>query len=365
MRVFLSVASLKPAYGGPAFSVSQLAAALAGAGVEVGLWSPDGSALDSPLVPVSPRVRPLSGSPAAALTAFGPLDLLHDSGIWLPHNHALARAAAASGIPRVVSTRGMLEPWALNHRRWKKRLAWGLYQRRDLRSAQLIHATADAEAASLAPFRLGVPVSVVPNGVVVPAELPSSGRAGTTRLALFFGRFHPVKGLPLFLEAWASVRPSGWHLRLAGHDEDGYLQSVLRIIERLGLQSQVTVSGPLDGPAKRDALAAADLFVLPSLSENFGMVVGEALAHAVPVLTTTAVPWPQLASNGCGWSVPPTADGLARGLRDATSASPGELSQMGLAGRRYVAAEFSWDRIAARMIDIYSSLTGLRSSACA
>src|SRR6266446_5181204 len=139
MKVFLAGTSLLPAYGGPAFSVSRLAVALAEAGTEVGLWAPDQSAAVTPLLSPHSTVRRLTGSEAEALDSFGKVEILHDNGIWLPHNHRIAVLSERRGIPRVVSTRGMLEPWARSHKRLKKGLAWGLYQRRDLKHASCHH----------------------------------------------------------------------------------------------------------------------------------------------------------------------------------------------------------------------------------
>ena len=120
MRVFIGATSLRPAYGGPAFSVSRLAIALAEAGADVGLWSSDQSAGDTHFAGLAHAVSRLIGNAAEALDRFGKPDILHDNGIWLRHNHQLAKLALQRGIPRIVSTRGMLEPWAMRHKSWKK-----------------------------------------------------------------------------------------------------------------------------------------------------------------------------------------------------------------------------------------------------
>jgi glycosyltransferase involved in cell wall biosynthesis len=100
----------------------------------------------------------------------------------------------------------------------------------------------------------------------------------------------------------------------------------------------------------------ADLFVLPTHSESFGMAAAEALAHGVPVLTTTAAPWSILREKGCGWWVDPTVDGIAVGLRQATSLDPGALRAMGAKGRTYVIAEFGWKRVANQMLSTYEEV---------
>ncbi|MEJ8572817.1 glycosyltransferase [Microbaculum marinum] len=365
MKLLLTGTSFLPSYGGPAHSVSRLAVALADAGMEVGLWAPDGSAATSGLLPSGARVRRLEGVEAAALEAFADVDLLHDNGIWLPHNHRLARLARNRGVPRVVSPRGMLEPWALRHKRWKKSLAWVLYQRRDLASADCLHATSEREAGNLMRSQPRAQVRLVPNGVDVPPpiEFERPGIAGTrdtqpTRTALFLGRIHPVKGLSMLVEAWARVAPRNWVLRIAGPDEAGHRAEVESAVADAGLSEAVSFAGPLDAKAKRRAFLQADLFVLPTHTESFGMAIGEALAHGLPVLTTTGAPWPQLTERRCGWRVDPTAEAIADALRQATSCDLATLRGMGEKGRALVAAEFGWDRVASRFIGIYAELTG-------
>src|SRR5215469_6080092 len=197
VKLLLTATSLLPDYGGPAFSVSRLATALADVGLEVGLWAKNGSAAATPLLPEQTSVQRIVGSEAEALSRFGAPDLLHDNGIWLPHNHRLAILAEKRGIPRVVSMRGMLEPWAFKHKRAKKRIAWWLYQQRDLMQAHRHITTAENEARNLQRLALGVPISTIPNGVDVPQaprhngmELQRASRS-PRRTALFLGRIYP------------------------------------------------------------------------------------------------------------------------------------------------------------------------------
>lgn len=336
--------------------------ALSEEGVEVGLWTADQSVLDSPLLQTAAsKVLRLHGSLEESLRLFGAPDVLHDNGIWLAHNHRLAELASAGAIPRIVSTRGMLDPWPLNHKRLKKRLAWWLYQRRDLKRARCLHATSEAEANNVLSLKLGAPVSVIPNGVDVPevdlqkTDLACSreGRDGV-RTALFLGRLYPIKGLPMLVEAWRRVRPGGWVLRIAGPDEAGHRAELERIVSSHGLGDVILFSGPLEGREKTVAFFDADLFVLPTFSENFGIVVGEALAHGLPVLTTTGAPWPILPGHGCGWWVPTTIDGIAEGLQQATALDPATLRAMGAKGRCLVnSSEYDWKRIARRFVSLY------------
>ena len=363
MRVLLTGTSLLPEYGGPAISVSRLAISLAEAGAEVGLWASDQSAPITPWLPPGSPVQRLVGTETEALDRFGKTDILHDNGIWLPHNHRLALLAEKRGIPRIVSTRGMLEPWALGHKRLRKSLAWWLYQRRDLKRARCHHATAEAEARNVQHLRLGVPVVEVPNGVDVPEERPwvvgpkpeKAVRNGR-RTALFLGRIYPVKGLPMLVEAWARVRPDGWFLRIAGPDEAGHQKQVEKAVSAAGLGEVVSFTGPIGHRMKKSAFFDADLFVLPTHSESFGVVVAEALAHGLPVLTTTRAPWSILSDSGCGWWVDATVDGIAEGLRQATILDPETLQAMGAKGRALVIAKFGWKRVADLILSTYGAI---------
>ncbi|MCL4768141.1 MAG: glycosyltransferase [Hyphomicrobiaceae bacterium] len=364
MRVLLATASVLPNYGGPAFSVSRLAKALAEAGIKVGLWAANQSAATSPLTESARGITLLNGSATQVLNCFGKPDVLHDNGIWLPHNHRIASLAARLGIPRVVSPRGALEPWALAHKAWKKRAAWWLYQRADLKRAHLLHATAEPEARSITSLNLGAAVRVIPNGIDVPAAATEgvSWSGDNLYTALFLGRLYPVKGLPMLIEAWSRLRPQNWRLQIAGPDEAGHRGELERLVTSTGLNETVTFLGPLGGDAKTTALRRADLFVLPTYSENFGMAIGEALAHGLPVLTTTGAPWPMLPARGCGWWVEPSVEGLMKGLREAAALDRSALRVMGTKGRDWVAAEFGWDGVARQFLSAYETLIAGRDA---
>lgn len=363
MKVFLASASFDRTYGGPAYSVSRLARALADGGAEVGLWAPDGSALTSDLLREQGHttgITPLGGNLQAAVGRFGVPDLFHDSGIWLPHNQAVARLARQLGRPRVVSTRGMLAPWALRHKWLKKRIAWMLYQRRNLASASALHATSDAEADDVSNCRLRVTVTQIPNGIDMPEDAAGTQKdtaSDAPLKAVFVGRLHPVKGLPTALQAWAEQRPQGWELILAGPDEAGYRAVLEKEITHLNLGGSVKLIGAVDNPAKASLLRTASLFILPSHSESFGMVVAEALSFGLPVLTTQGVPWPDLERIDCGWRVPANdSAALATALTIATSLPIATRAAMGQRGLELVRSQFSWVSVAQRFLSLYASV---------
>jgi glycosyltransferase involved in cell wall biosynthesis len=247
----------------------------------------------------------------------------------------------------------MLTPWALRHHRWKKRLAWHTYQKWVLRQAALFHVTSQEEVDALRNLGLDQPAAVIPNGVPLP-ELPQAeAQQSTQKQALFLSRLHPKKGLPMLLKAWAKVRPEGWCLNLVGPSENGHRAELEAQARRLGLEDQVHFVGPVSDDEKWDVYRRADLFVLPTHSENFGIVVTEALAAGIPVLTTTGAPWGDLQTHDCGWWVEPDVDALADALADAVARGPEARAAMGRRGRRLVQARYSWEGVAAQMRDAY------------
>ncbi len=249
----------------------------------------------------------------------------------------------------------MLESWALSFRSFKKKIAWSLYQERDLKSASLFFATSQAEAESIRRLGFSQPIAVIPNGVDMPeAEFPSSSErlVQRERNVMFMSRIHPKKGLKNLLEAWAQLDTDGWKLILAGPDEKGHLQEVLGYARELQIEKKIDYIGVVEGTQKARLLQNADLFILPSFSENFGVVVVEALAYGVPVISTFGTPWQGLVENNCGWWVDAEPNALAGALRGAMALSDDERSEMGVRGRKY-ARQFDWDQIAKDAADVY------------
>lgn len=326
-------------------------------------------------------------------------DLVHFHGTWSPALAIRWLFWRLRKVPCVISPHGMLEPWALAHKSLKKKVAWHLYQRHILNWASALHATSVREADNLRQLGLMVPIFTIPWGIEVvesreelsvdscqwsvedgevghpdagnsvkgesgdDVEATAHGQPTTdnrprVRTVLFVGRIYPVKGLPMLVEAWAKVGPMGWKMKIVGPDEAGHRAEVEALISEAKLEGDFEFTGALEGEALSKTYADADLLILPSHTENFGLVVGEALAHGLPVITTQGAPWELLETARCGWWAPVSVDGIAAALDDATHRSPEELIVMGARGRAAVAERFAWDRIAGQFIDCYSWVLG-------
>ena len=377
VRAVHTVGDLRTSSGGPSRSVTALCDALARAGTSVRIVTSRPGPDEPILCPSRPDVTvqlegeergglwrgagsPFGRAVAEAVAAPGPT-VVQNHGLWVPTNRAAALAARAAGRPFVVSPKGMLSERALSVKRRKKQLAWHLYQRRTLDAAHAFQVTSEAEAEDVRRAGLRQPVAVIPHGVDVPSEStpPDLGRRGGPRTALFLSRLHPIKGLPDLVEAWGRVRPEGWRLVVAGPDEEGHRADIERQVAASALGDVVSLVGPAGEGEKQALLQTADLFVLATHSENFGIVIAEALAAGLPVVTTRGAPWEALVTHRCGWWVETGAEPFAAALREATAASPDVLRAMGRRGRAYVEEHLSWGRSAAGHLALYRWLLGL------
>ncbi len=362
-----TIGSIAPWVGGPARTVTSLVRALERGGCRTALVTAHPFAADVGISLPSDVRAAANGRGRrtqfrehldAALEATG-ASIVHDHGIWLPTNHLVARRARRRHLLRVVSPRGMLDPWALRWHCGRKRIAWALYQRRDLRSADLLHATSPAEAETFRDRGLDAPIAVVPNGVDLPDISDAVSQEGP-RVALFLSRIHPKKGLIDLVEAWSALTAPDWELWIAGPDEGGHEAAVRETVARCSRRttSPVRFLGAVPDVRRNELLARADLFVLPTRSENFGQVIAEALAAARPVLTTTAAPWPDLVTRRAGWRDEPGSESLRVMLEEALGTSRASLRAMGANGRAWMAESFAWESVARRMTAAYAWLQG-------
>lgn len=364
---------LDPKYGGISTVVPSLAESLMGQGVQSSIeaFCAEGeeflpASLHSEDVHYWPIQR-LRWIKSAALRAgfhqeTSGHDGLHVHGLWDVTSVAASRAARQLSKPYVLSSHGMLEPWALNHGRLKKRLYTLAIERDVVRNATRLHALTDAEALQYREYAgKAMPTVVIPNGVAIPAVrspelfLTRHPELRGRRCVLFLARLHRKKGVDLLVEAWKAVsaRVPEAMLVLAGPDSDNMAASLQESAAAHGIQHSILFAGMLDAEAKWSSLASSECFVLPSHSEGLSMSVLEAMGAGVPVVVTPQCNMPWVPGIGAGWLTEPNAGAVAETLIAVLTRSVQQNAQTGEIGSAFIHRHYSWSSVAERMAEVY------------
>jgi glycosyltransferase involved in cell wall biosynthesis len=327
--------------------------------------------------PIRPRAHPIEG-----IRGFGyssglrsdflssDADIAHLHALWMYTSRLIHVWSRRNARPYVTTLNGMLDPWAVQNSRFKKRLAALLYEDRALKSAGCIQVNTEAELASARAFGLEGPFCVIANGVALPSkdlsanaatehevrDLKSNGK----HVLLYLGRLHPKKGLISLLDGIARLKNDypDWVLVIAGWDQLGHRQELQRRIAELKLDRRVKLIDAQYGEDKSICLHFADACILPSLSEGLPMSVLEAWAHQKPVVTTPACNLEIGYRAGAAIRVEPDPGSLEGGLRELFGMPASEREAMGRRGRALVERDFTWSTISLQMRSVYTWLLG-------
>ena len=285
-------------------------------------------------------------------------NIFHGHGIWDLSVSQMAKVARLMKIPYIISIRGMLEPWSLEQSKFKKKIAMLLYQHRDLKKASCLHATALMEADSIRALGYKNPIAVIPNGINL-SEYPLKKIeiVQKKKKVLFLSRIHVKKGIENLIAAWEKLDIStrlNWELEIAGNGESDYIDSLNNLIKSKSLGESIRIVGSQFGDEKIRAYHDAHLFVLPTYSENFGIVIAEALACGVPVITTNGTPWEDIKEYNAGDWIEIGVDPLVTSLEKMMKKSDLELIQMGKNGRKLIEEKYSINSVADRFFELYS-----------
>lgn len=349
-------------------------------GEDVGHWHPTQVSIFKPVWPESFGYSP---EYLEEIEAYAP-NLIHTHGIWLYPSMAARRYSLQTGAATMISAHGMLDPWAVNHSRWKKALAYWLFEKAHLENATCLRALCQSEADSIRSLGLKNPVSIIPNGIDLPEKMPDGpapwqGRVPEGRkILLYLGRIHPKKGLPELMRAWATLTRenpeirSEWLLAISGWDQGGHENELKEICRQEGIAwddlrapeseqsagASVLFTGPQFNDAKARAYYHSAAFILPSYSEGLPMVVLEAWAYQLPVLITPECNLPEGFAAGAAIRITPHASSIGEGLRQLFEMSGAERDQMAQRGRELIVNKFNWRSIALEMKVVYQWMLG-------
>lgn len=359
MKILHLVPQIAQEASGPSYSVPRLCQSLAACGNDVELKCL-AAAGDVPGVrltlhrqwPVLRRFEVSADMARAVRREARVADIVHNHSLWSMVNVAAGFVVPGHRAKLVTSPRGTLSPTAMARRKYMKRILWPA-QRRVLERADLLHATSESEYTAIRELGFDVPVAIIPNGIDLPPVKPQE-TPSTTRTLLFVGRIHPVKGIDNLLWAWQQLQSEhkDWCLIIVGPGEEQHVVQIRKLAKALDIK-RVHFTGPLFGAQKAAVYDSANLFVLPSHTENFGMVVAEALAHGCPAVVSHGAPWAELEQERCGWWVGDDPEALRHGLDTAMSLSPQQLDRMGASGRQWMARSFGWESVGQRVAATY------------
>jgi len=284
-------------------------------------------------------------------------DVFHTNSCWMPVSALTAIWAKEAGYKVVYTPHGMLEPWCMNRNRWKKIPAIGLFQRKGLQISDLVHATSELERQNLLKLGWNSKVCIIPNCVQID-QIPLKSSWKRTKTILYLSRIHPKKGIPFLIDAVSALKEQlkGYRVRVVGPGEEKYIEVLKTMVQESGIGDILQFEPPVFDSAKWELYRMADLFVLPSFSENFGIVVAESLASGTPVITTHGTPWEDLETYHCGWWIEVGSDTLVGALKSFLSCEDSDLKEMAKRGRELVQEKYTSEAVANAMLLMYESL---------
>lgn len=296
--------------------------------------------------------------------------ILHTQSLWNYPPYCAFKLSKKYELPLIMSIRGNLYDWNLNKSKWKKDLALSLFQMKMFKEASCLHATEENEVQAIRNLGIKTPVALISNGIEVDEfeKLPSKKEAiinlglnTTKRYILFMSRIDSKKGLEYLVKSFIALEKvfSEWELLIAGPVYDHkYFDNINTNINNANINDKVHYFGMVNGQKRLDLFAASELFVLPAHTENFGMVIGEAMASKIPVITTTGTPWKVLNDDSAGWWVELNDKNIVRTLEEAMKKNPQELKKMGEQGYNIIKKDFTWEEVANKMKHVYSWILG-------
>lgn len=283
-------------------------------------------------------------------------DIYHTNGLWMHTNHATCIAARKKGRPYIITPHGMLYPAALARSAWKKKIMRRVWFDKDIHNAACLHATCLKEMEHCRAFGYKGPVAVIPNPVIIPDGICVKKRMPSEKSIGFLGRLHPIKKVEALIYGMAEAIKQGaplFRLDIIGAGDKDYEDFLRSEAARLGLSDRIDFVGFVNGEEKYKRLSNLWALFVPSMQENFGMIVPEALICGTPVYASTGTPWEELNSDGCGWWCDNSPETIATVIVQLFSKSESELLQMGSIGRALIEQKYEQTKVAKMMLELY------------
>lgn len=384
MRILMVIPALGSVYGGPSKIVLELAESLGKLDVDVDIVATNANGSTTVDFPLNQWIT----QNHYRVQYFSYCDFLDYKLTWaltqwlfvnipnysLVHTHAIFSYPILAAywicqvykIPYIATPHGMLEPWALAYKSWKKEAYFSFLEKPSLQKASAIQMTASSEVKQIHKLRLNTKPIFVPNGIHWEdfASLPDPKilyhqfpETQNKTLILFLGRIDPKKGLDLLAPAFAQVHQnfSDTHLIIAGPDNTGFLPKAENYFIEAECRDSVTFTGMLTGDMKYSALSAASIYIAPSYSEGFSMSILEGMASGLPCIFTTACNFPEAKEAQVAKVVEVNQEEIVKALLWCLSHEE-EAKEMGQRARRFILENYTWNKISIKLVEVYRSI---------
>ena len=284
------------------------------------------------------------------------IDIIHNHGLWRMPNIYPLLAKKENGAKIIISPRGSLSQAALNISKYKKYVFSTFFKQNDLlEKCDSFHATSIKERDEIRELGYKQPIAIIPNGIDIPLQTKESFRKNKIKF-LFLGRIHPIKGIELLINTWKKIDYTDASLDICGYSEDlNYYKSLKELTKKLHVKN-ITFSGKVSGESKKKKFIENDILILPSKSENFGLVIAEALSYGMPVIASENTPWKIIEEKKCGWIVSLNEKSLVSKMNIAKNLNPKILKKMGDNGRSLVENRYSWNKLNSEYAKYYNWL---------
>ena len=391
MRVLHIIPSVASVRGGPSQAIIEMVKALRSQGIdaEIATTNDNGKdVLDVPLCELTDQLGEYANVPIRFFPRLSPnihvvrefaysgamtvwlwqhitdYDIIHVHAIFSYTSTIAMAIARIKQVPYINRPLGQLCEWSLQQSRLRKQIYLNLIERSNLLHSQSLHFTAEQERIEFNQLGLKIPTFVLPHGVHIPKLIPNAQEQlhnilqipDHIPIILFMSRIHPKKGLEYLIPALGKLKADNFVLAIAGSGEPDYVQYIKDLLVTHGISDRTHLVGFVKGETKNLYLQGADLFVLTSHSENFGIAVIEALASATPVLITEGVAIsPIVKEQNIGYVTDLDVEAISMALQQFFE-QPQLNQQIGDRAQQYITENYSWTQIAHSLIDIYSNL---------
>jgi glycosyltransferase involved in cell wall biosynthesis len=281
-------------------------------------------------------------------------DLIHVYGGWTYFHIKATYVAMKMKKKIIIHPLGYYEPWSLKQKEFKKRIAWNVYQEKILLKSNLVHCASANEKNNLLKLNNNFKIEILPYGIQNSFVKKKNKKTSIKKRAIFFSRIHKKKGIEDLIKAWTEINNKDWILDIIGPCDD---KKYLSYLKKLTFSNNnIFFLKPIYSEKNKKILFDKyDFLALPTFNENFGMVILEALARGLPVLTNHNTPWRDIKTYNAGWFISDNYNNLLSCLRKIFNSNIHIFRKKSLNSTK-LARNYNWDKLANDYVSVYKKV---------